>query len=363
MSNDWRPPTIEAARLLRLRGAPLSVPQRVSLQITNACNSKCTHCAIWQIYRREPERVGRELTSPEWCSLIDDLHAIGTTSFDVTGGEPFLKDGVELILGRVLDLSGFVCVTTNALQPERYVNTLAECVQQISRSSTCVVSVSIDGSREIHDQVRGVRGGFDRCMTMLEMLPSISTDVCRVVPQVSFTITDSNLEDLLPLADQVLSTGLITSPDNFTFRTVQSGSYYGAENAAPDARRTKEVVTEFARRYTVPRNRVFLEGIARQLVEPEALQLPCQAMFVSCWIDPYGFVAPCVTMTEIHIGQARTAGDLLAVWTSSRAASMRAEVAAGRCAVCWTDCQAHENIWYSEGDILGSPIQHPSRRK
>lgn len=75
--------------------------------------------------------------------------------------------------------------------------------------------------------------------------------------------------------------------------------------------------------------------------------LPCYAMFASMWIDPYGGVAPCVTMTEDVLGNVKDHDlDILPVWHSQQAQDSRDKIGKDNCAICWTDCQAMESIEY-----------------
>ncbi len=96
-----------------------------------------------------------------------------------------------------------------------------------------------------------------------------------------------------------------------------------------------------------------IEGFKENLRNPHKMPLPCQAFFVSCLIDPYGGVVPCITLTDKIIGNLRdTSYDLLPLWESDKAAGRRKVIKDGNCAVCWTDCQAFENLLYQKGDFM-----------
>jgi hypothetical protein len=51
-------------------------------------------------------------------------------------------------------------------------------------------------------------------------------------------------------------------------------------------------------------------------------------------------------MSDEPIGNLRETGyDLVSIW-ESEAAQMRRRILEDRCPICWTDCQAHENLDY-----------------
>ena len=336
--------------LLRDSGLAPPVPHRISLQVTNRCDSRCQHCSIWQIYRDDPSKRQEELSADDWLTVIRKAVAAGTKSVDLTGGEPFLFPGYDTLVREVLESLGFACITTNAIRSERYLSRITTICQRVSRPSVLVVSVSIDGLGPHHDEIRGVPGGFDRAVALLRGLATLEPARVRVVPQVSFTITDLNVGDLVPLCNWLLDESLISEPDNFTFRAVQSGPYYKQTNSLTRIDDVETAILHLREAFRFSRTDAFILGIVPSLRDPKVLQFPCYSMFASCWIDPYGNVAPCVTMQDQVIGNLRDNSlDLSKIWLSAEAEAMRRSVRAGRCTVCWTDCESLESLEFEGG--------------
>ena len=48
----------------------LSVPDRVSICVTNRCNSRCLMCDLWKSNEREQD----EISSERWIDIIEELH-------------------------------------------------------------------------------------------------------------------------------------------------------------------------------------------------------------------------------------------------------------------------------------------------
>lgn len=309
-------------------------------------------CNIWRIYREGPERLSDELTGREWTTLVEKAVAGGVGQIDVTGGEPFLKRGVVELIATILRLLGFTSVVTNAVAPEMTIRKVESILDRSPPGSTLHVTVSIDGLPATDAELRGLPDAYERACHLLELLRELQSRHHGLVVNVSFTLQRENLHELAPLLDALLQAGLIESPERFYFRPVSSLHYYRATNPSPDALAAIREVERAQERFGFEGSRDFIEGIKTSIAEPGRMIVPCYALFASCWIDPYGNVSPCVTMTQDHLGNVREHDlDLAAIWRSERADSLRARIAADACPVCWTDCQAYESLSYA-----GSPF-------
>ncbi|WP_159044219.1 radical SAM protein [Streptomyces sp. NRRL B-24085] len=319
----------------------------MSMQITNLCNSRCTMCSIWEIYRKEKGLYSTELTGEEWLRVTESALSQGVTSIDVTGGEPFLKEGVVELLSMVLRRTGFVAVTTNGLQPKRILGMVRKILTEAPEDSLFVVSVSLDGFSDTYGRIRGVRNGYDRARALLRDLAELRQSYPQLSQQISFTIMDDNVDELPALMADALRTGLVREPDDFAFRPVASGHYYAKNNTLEGRQKLIRTVEQLNREYRFERTLPFVERIPQSVNSPNEMIVPCYAMFASLWIDPYGGIAPCVTMTEDVIGNVRDTGyDILPLWTGSLAQQARDRIRRNDCAICWTDCQAMESIEY-----------------
>ena len=127
----------EAAVALGLR--------EVYLHLTNRCGSACLHC-----YNRANLREPDELSTGEWCRVIDDCVTLGATSFVFLGGDPLLRDDLCELLEHVTGHHGlkarlfFNSPVTAALAAR-----LAAAGHGRLRTL-----VSIDGPEKIHDGLR-----------------------------------------------------------------------------------------------------------------------------------------------------------------------------------------------------------------
>jgi MoaA/NifB/PqqE/SkfB family radical SAM enzyme len=113
-------------------------PMYGSVDVNNVCNLHCTHCYWWLNRKNDDEDLGVE----EWKRIIKDIfnkqHIFVTT---LVGGEPTMRP--EIIDVFCKEMPKRVCVVTNATFPlKRY-------------DGLYFYWVSIDGTQEIHDKIRG----------------------------------------------------------------------------------------------------------------------------------------------------------------------------------------------------------------
>lgn len=332
-------------RGLQRRGRAIDVPRRISLQVTNHCDSRCTHCSIWKIYRDETALARQELRSDELLAIVRNALDWGVQHVDVTGGEPFLRKVTVDILTLILQRTRFACITTNALRVDPVLTACAKIAAAAPAAAVFVVSVSIDGMGPANDQIRGQPESFTRAVQLLRGLRELRTTLPAIFPQVSFTLLPENAGQMRPLMMRLIADGLIDGCDAFSFRPADGGHYYGNERDRSRYGVILDTVESVVREFNFGRSAPFLRRLPGYMRDPEQMVLPCYAGFVSLWIDCYGNVSPCLTMADRVLGNLRSTDyQLKPIWTGAGADAARAEISAGRCAVCWTDCQACESL-------------------
>jgi len=130
--------------------------------ITNSCNLRCEHC----FYSKQIGSQSSELTTDffQKLSLPDNCKRI-----IITGGEPFLRDDLLDVISvfKKKGVSEFNIVTNGILTEKisRFVDFLSE-IKNIKFS----ILVSLDGPREIHDNIRKYEGAFDKALDTLKIL-------------------------------------------------------------------------------------------------------------------------------------------------------------------------------------------------
>lgn len=149
-------------------------PLLVHYYITDKCNAKCEFCGIWKTNGNESakiEDVSRNLAA---------ARNLGAKFVDFTGGEPLLNPNLPQFLETAKKLNFITSVTTNALLFEKYA--------QILSGKIDLLHFSIDGTREIHDKIRGVKS-FDKLIDAVAIALKN-----KLYPDLLFTYTDENID-------------------------------------------------------------------------------------------------------------------------------------------------------------------------
>jgi len=160
------------------------MPNDLVLAITYNCNSKCRMCNIWQ---RENLPV---LALSEYAKLS------GFKNINISGGEPFLRpDLVDLIKILVVNNSqAEIIISTNGFASEL----IKQKVLEILKFKPDIgLGVSLDGIGIIHDQIRGIPGGYERVMATIKMLRDLGIKNLRL----AFTAGDYNIGELNKVYD------------------------------------------------------------------------------------------------------------------------------------------------------------------
>ena len=157
------------------------LPYQLALELTNDCQLRCKHC-----YNEAGMKRKGELDSAEIIDIMRQFRELGGTSLLLTGGEVFLKKGIEDILEFAYSNFFRIVIMSNGY-------TISEKILQILAKSKdkIALQISVDGMKENHDNMRGVDGAFERTMANIKRLISKGISV-----GIGFTLTDKNEQDL-----------------------------------------------------------------------------------------------------------------------------------------------------------------------
>src|SRR5215207_10205549 len=130
-----------------------------SVDVNNVCNLHCSHC-YWWLNRKNDEK---DLSIEDWKKIINEKfkkqHIFVVT---LVGGEPLLRpDIIKLFCD---EMPRRVCVVTNGTFPLKRFEGLY------------FYWVSLDGTEEIHDSIRG-QGSYSRQERIYLIILRISQNV------------------------------------------------------------------------------------------------------------------------------------------------------------------------------------------
>jgi MoaA/NifB/PqqE/SkfB family radical SAM enzyme len=321
------------------------------IAVTLGCNSRCKTCDIWMI---EPEN---EMRPDDYRRLPRSLRHL-----NVSGGEPFLRDDLPEIVHVMRETlpEARVVFSTNGILPDR----IAKLMQEIRRHAPeAAVRVSIDGIGDAHDETRGVKGNYDRCLETLERLRATGvTDL-----GLSATASMHNPGEVAKVQALARELGV-----EFVVGIAHSSpTYFGdqVQSAADPEATARELQTIRDRELGSSRLKNwfrawFTDGLIDQL-EGRRRRMPCYAIETHFYLDPHGFVYPCNAREE-------RLGNLLEHTYEELVEKSQALLEdVRRCNDCWMSCTVSPGLrqrpwaalgWILRSKLLGAPRRLPLRR-
>jgi MoaA/NifB/PqqE/SkfB family radical SAM enzyme len=338
-----------------------ALPYKVTFVATYHCNFRCQMCNIWQKKSKNemtPEEI--EIFFGRWPQF---------RWVHLTGGELLMRRDIDDVFAAIqrsnrnlfllnFPTTGWFGDKTVALVD----NTLKRGVGRL------MTTISIDGPRELHEELRGLPGSWDRGIETYRRLRGIKRSNFQTV--VGMTLMEKNATKV----DETIAAIRQVIPDfqqselhlnighesghyfaNLGQSRVVSGHHGDILKAVADHRSKTGSALHPVK---------FLEDRYQALItkyyETGRSPLPCTALSSSCFIDAYWNLYPCSIWDE-RIGNLRDASfDLQQLWDSQRRKDLREEVVEGRCTHCWTPCEAYPTIL---GNLARATVSGTSRQK
>lgn len=165
-------------------------PQSVTIKLTERCNSRCITCNYWRKDSEDAIDTGMAV------DLIRQLDEQRIPRLRFSGGEPLLRGDLFEILDEARG-SSFEKITlaTNGLLLSRY-------AEVINHSPLTDLGVSIDGARETNDEIRGIKGYYERVMEGLNHIKNKRITIMT-------TLSNRTHEELSELIDLCQSRGYL----------------------------------------------------------------------------------------------------------------------------------------------------------
>ena len=118
------------------------------LEPHSRCNCRCVMCDIWK------RTDAREIGESELARHIEDILRLGVEWIVFTGGEPLMHSDLFRLAAPLRARGIRITLLSTGLLLARDAARIVESIDE--------AIVSLDGPREIHDQIRRVPGAFDR---------------------------------------------------------------------------------------------------------------------------------------------------------------------------------------------------------
>jgi MoaA/NifB/PqqE/SkfB family radical SAM enzyme len=158
------------------------------LFLTDNCNLRCVSCSCWH------ETTRNELSTEEWKDVLRQLVRLPIHKVNFTGGEPLIRrDALD-----IMDFARTIGIRHTHLNTNAILLTQAK-LDEVLACGIRSFNISVDGQRELHDQIRGRKGGFDRTIAHLRNVIA-QRDQYRLKVRMNFTVMRDNILALPEIA-------------------------------------------------------------------------------------------------------------------------------------------------------------------
>jgi len=322
-----------------------SLPYKITFALTYKCNLKCEYCKTWA---RPKEK---ELSLDKIKLVLRSTHKLRW--LHLTGGEIFLRKDIEEILNFLVEDRKLAILTfpTNGVLTDKIlgiVKPLAEKLRQIKLIITC----GIDGTKEVHEKLRGAEGAYEKCIETFIKLRAIE----RINARLGVTVSRDNYRELPFLCSDLKRRISNFTFDEIHFNFVSRSFFYNNTEVESSGELINDdiylFVDKLRKAYGQKKMRVktFLENRYFKLMagylKDKKSPVQCNALGGSCFIDPYGTVYPCISY-GVKVGNLKKASyDFINFWQLflDRKYKLRKLIGNNRCPGCWTSCEAYPSI-------------------
>jgi len=314
---------------------------KVTIPITYRCNQRCKTCGIWATYLKDPGLDSREIPLHEFAKFCR-MNSIIWIAF--TGGEPFLREDMDQILTEAMTTCKMVSITTNGFSPEKIFKDVLESLRT-DRSCHLAVNVSMNGSKDVHDEISGIPGSFINAKATLQSLKKIQNP--RLSIGVSYTSSSYNKWEFNAYLKEMEDLGV--KLENITFGMGQdSPSYYQGRRLENTVSPGQDYIKDFSRRVLSELNvgidplrwvsKKYLEGFTQGFQNGHAPK--CVAGQYSLMLDPFWNVYPCMFYCP-----SKPCGNLRDVGFALSKLDLRGcKAIVKTCPGCWTPCESYSTI-------------------
>ena len=154
--------------------ASFNYPSYAVFFVTGKCNARCKMC-FYKDSMDKSAAGGNELTVEEYEKICGSMKPVSIAG--ISGGEPFLRN----------DLSEIVKIIYNHCRPlvldlptnGFFTDSVLRQAQDIAKNCPEMIvdlQLSIDGPENVHDEIRGIPGGFARMKETYRRLAAIKKD-------------------------------------------------------------------------------------------------------------------------------------------------------------------------------------------
>jgi MoaA/NifB/PqqE/SkfB family radical SAM enzyme len=318
---------------------------------------RCGHCFYWQKLNHEDD-----LTMEQLIALSDDLGRI--ENLYLSGGEPFMREGIAEICSHFIRKNRVeqIYTPTNAYFTKKMVEAIRDILQEESLK-LLAIEISLDGTPDYHNRLRGLKGAFEKAMETYQALEEVQRSDQRLRIHAASTITADNVDEVHRLTEMLFEK--CPSMDHHNIALIR-GDRKNPSLGTPNLAEYRGLVDRVAQVWSTRE-----EGRFGSIVEPmlqwakqrtagEGRQvIPCRAGILSGVVYANGDVSFCETLPAL--GNLRDK-NFREIWSSEEAKALRRSIKARDC-YCTNEMFLWPSIVFQPSQLLSTFLQSKAWKK
>lgn len=323
-----------------LRHFKVLPPTELQIIITYWCNARCTMCNIWKM------KPKNELSFNEWQQILKDPIFSTINRLLILGGEPLLHprilDLVKLYINSMPKLK-FLDLTSNGFLPLRTASFAEEILRFLKkRRINFSVTISIDGVRNIHDDIRGPHA-FDRAWTTVMSLKNLQKKY-NFNLGVAGVIMRRNLHEIEKLEKLCQKHNIPFYYQIVGFRETYLNNM-DRKNEVDFRKEDQNYLYKLLEKLSQPKTRISLKSYIRTYYWKDILSMykhkksrttPCSFTLDAFSLDSFGNVYYCTSQRKI--GNCRKSKNVSKIYYDKRNVALRKSMFNNFCLKCNSQC-------------------------
>jgi len=324
---------------------------RALLFMTYRCTSNCNMCTIWK--RGKNYDNSKELTLEDWKKVIDDLDKTGVWLFELFGGDSLLRKDVTIPLIEYIkkkNEKAWVDLPTNCNLLDK------DTATALVKSGLDRIYISLDGPIEIHDNIRGKDGTYNRVQKALEYIVEAKNKLNSNTPDIviNCTVSKSNFhifEQIIPIADKMGVNGIdFEYVGEFKEESIQNSEVDGV-NPTPfyikvskssllnrdEAILLKKKINDIKK--SIDKNNLIITTrhidslTVDDLVNGTVSNKKCYICHIMVTVDPFGSVMGCLHYNNFFYGNIKNES-FSSIWRNKKHLSFLESQRTGKIKIC-----------------------------
>lgn len=186
-------------------------PWHYYIEITRRCNLRCKMCQYIDWLENVPikEQKEGELSTDEWLHVVDQVQPWSLVTF--TGGEVYVRKDFMSILERASRRARTHFISNTTMMPADRAEDVVELApKHLGGKGFNFAGTSIEGPGERHDEIRKMRGAWDRSMSGISNLRDSRERAGKQCPLIHVTtvIQQDNLDVIHLMPGMIAEAGV-----------------------------------------------------------------------------------------------------------------------------------------------------------